>query len=496
MQEVDDRDRHVAGGHPPRRHRPALPATGPRRSRRWPVAALTVSVALLATSCGWFSYGFDAWNSRTSSVENQISPANAATLTEAWRDDNLKGVTSTPAIFGDTMIFGTWDGAVRAVDAETGALKWNTVVTTGASIFGPMVDDSPVLFDNRVFIGDGSGRLHALDFHTGALLWTKVLSPHPEARIFSSPVVADGRLIVGVGSYELVFERPAYTFRGSVVAIDPDDGGELWRFYTSEDDATSGAGASVWSTAAIDHGRKLVYIGVGQAYEEPAGPYTDSLLALNYETGQLAWHRQFTEDDVYRIFKEPINGPDADVGAAPNLFTIGGRDVVGVGDKAGVYSVLDRATGETVWARQLTQGSHLGGVMLTAAVHDGVIYVSSNIMEGSVVDFMDPANRSRTFALDATDGTSIWETDVADASFGALTLANGVLYQPTIPGAYYLFDAADGTIIDTITPFPGAQIGGGASLYDGKLYLPYGMWFFLPATPQPGGVVAYELPAT
>jgi polyvinyl alcohol dehydrogenase (cytochrome) len=450
--------------------------------------------AALVSSCGRFSYGFDAANSRTNITETAISPANAASLVERWRLDGIKGVTSTPAVLGNTVVFGAWDGKVRAVDATDGSVRWATTVTAGIGPTGAMVDDSPLLTDNKVVIGDGAGRLHALDYHTGAPVWTTVLDAHPNARIFSSPVLADGRIIVGVGSYELAFEKPNYTFKGAVVALDPATGAELWRFFTTADAATAGAGASVWSTAAVDTGRKLVYIGVGQSYEEPAGPLTDSLIALDYETGTLVWHRQFTEDDVYRIFKTPINGPDADVGAAPNLFTIGGRDVVGVGDKAGVYSVLDRTTGETVWARQLTVGSHLGGVMLTSAVHNGVIYASSNIMAGSVIDFANPANTSVAFALDADDGSIIWQQPVPRASFGALTLANGVLYQPTITGSFYLLDASDGTILDTLTPMAGAQLGGGASVADGVVFAPYGMWFFLEAAGQQGGLVAYELP--
>jgi outer membrane protein assembly factor BamB len=88
----------------------------------------------------------------------------------------------------------------------------------------------------------------------------------------------------------------------------------------------------------------------------------------------------------------------------------------------------------------------------------------------------------------------IWQTDVPRASFGALTLANGVLYQPTIPGTYYLFDAATGAILDTLTPAAGAQLGSGPSVYDGVVYAPFGMWFFTEASGQQGGLVAYELP--
>lgn len=464
-----------------------------RASRRCLAAAIVVLLVVTATSCGWLSYGFDLANSRTNTSETKIGAANVATLQEKWRVDGLQGVTSTPATDGASVFFGSWDGKVRSVDAVTGASKWATQMTSGGG-FGPMVDDSPALANGLVYIGDGEGRLHALNAATGAIVWTVVLDAHPNARIFSSPIVDRGKIYVGVGSYELAFEQPAYTFKGSIVALDEATGGELWRFSTTNDDAFGGAGASVWSSPAIDKGRKLLYVGVGQSYEEPASQYTDSLLAINTDTGTLAWHRQFTAGDVYRIFKTPINGPDADLGASPNLFTIGGQDVVGIGDKAGVYAVLDRVTGATVWAKQLTSGSHLGGVMLTAAVHDGVIYVSSNNMVGDVTDFANPANTSTTFALNAADGATVWQTPVPAASFGALTLANGLVYQPTITGSYYVINAATGAIVTTLTPKPGAQIGGGITVWDGVVYAPYGFWFFLADPNQQGGLVAFTLP--
>ena len=208
----------------------------------------------------------------------------------------------------------------------------------------------------------------------------------------------------------------------------------------------------------MDRSRGLLFVGTGNTYEEPAAPMSDSLLAIDYTTGQLEWFRQFTAGDVYTIFGTPPQGPDADIGAAPNLFTIDGQDVVGVGDKAGVYAVLDRDTGATVWARQLTPGAHLGGVMMTSAYGGEVIYVGSNVMvEG--FDYDAPINDSVTFALDATDGSILWQTDMEHPSFGALTLANGVLYQPTVNGILYALDASDGSIL--WSEDLGADLGGG-----------------------------------
>jgi len=194
---------------------------------------------------------------------------------------------------------------------------------------------------------------------------------------------------------------------------------------------------------------------------------------------------------VYTIFSSPPQGPDADIGAAPNLFTIDGRDVVGVGDKAGVYAALDRDDGEVVWATQLPTGSHLGGIMTTAAYHDGVLYLASNQWT-NLVDFHAPGNVSTTFALDAATGDIRWQRALPSTVFGALTYANGVVYQPTIDGIVYAFDADDGTTL--WSDAPGADLGSGVSVNNGTVFVPYGFWFFAaPATPN-GGVVAYALP--
>jgi len=454
--------------------------------------ALLAALALTASAC-WVSYGFNGDNTRNAVWESQISSTTAADLNEVWRHDGVDGVTSTPAVYLGSVYFGAWDGTVRSVNAATGAQNWSTQLTSGSGA-GVMVDASPTVYGDQVFTGDGEGGFHALDRTTGAVDWSVQLDSHPQTRIFGSPVVVEGRVIVGVASYELAIPKPDYTFRGAVVALDPASGAELWRTYMTDDDAESGAGVSVWSTAAVDTDRQMIYIGTGNTYEEPAAPRSDALVALDYTTGDIVWLRQFTEGDVYTIFGSPPQGPDADIGAAPNLFVIDGQDVVGVGDKAGVYAALDRDTGDTVWARQLTAGSHLGGVMMTAAYDadagsDGVIYVSSNVMV-NVGDYTDAANSSQTFALDASDGSIIWEVTVPASSFGALTLANGVLFQPTTPGTLYALDTADGSVL--WSEDLGAELGGGVSVFNGTVFAPYGFWFFgSPANPL-GGVVAFQ----
>jgi polyvinyl alcohol dehydrogenase (cytochrome) len=211
-------------------------------------------------------------------------------------------------------------------------------------------------------------------------------------------------------------------------------------------------------------------------------------MAIDYRTGTLQWIRQFTPNDVYTIFGPVTTGPDADIGAAPNLFKIGNRDVVGVGDKAGVYAALDRTTGETVWARKLPTGSHLGGIMTTAAYFDNALYLASNTWTDQI-NFHNAGNVSTTYALNASTGATLWTRALPAPVFGAMTYANGVVFQPTINGTVYALSAATGAILWSAQP--GADLGGGIAVANGRAFVPYGYWFFAsPANPN-GGLVAY-----
>ena len=132
----------------------------------------------------------------------------------------------------------------------------------------------------------------------------------------------------------------------------------------------------MWSSAAVDTDLEMAFIGTGQAYNKPADPKSDSLVAIDYTTGEIVWHQQYTKGDSYTLATGA--GPDFDIGAAPNLFEADGRKLVGVGDKGGSYRAFDRETGKVAWVRPLVAGTALGGVEETTAYADGVIYAVGN----------------------------------------------------------------------------------------------------------------------
>jgi len=445
------------------------------------------ATATAAVADEWPVFNHDHQNSRNNTAETTLSPDNVGQLVPRWRFDGLSAVTSTPAVVDGVVYFGDWSGVFHALRTSDGMEIWSRQL-------GQRITPSPLVAGDRVYTSESTGMFFALNRETGETIWTTTLDDQPHTSIDSSPALAGHVIVIGISSYETALQLSDYTFRGSIVGVEVGTGQLLWRVYTTENDATAGAGVSVWSSAAVDDARKLIFIGTGQTYEQPASPRGDSVIAIHYETGEVAWVHQFTKDDVFTI---PARGPgpDADVGASPNLFSIGSRDVVGAGDKKGMYHVLDRDTGDTVWEVQLTRGSPLGGVMVTAAVSDGVIYVNSNKWQafGFVTTGMhSPLDTSSTFALDARDGTVLWETPMPAPMFGALSVANGVVYHGTIEGTVHALSAKDGT--ELWHDKPGGDIGSGFSVTGGTLYVGRGVWFFTQPPMPNGGLVAYGLP--
>ncbi|MFW5876192.1 MAG: PQQ-binding-like beta-propeller repeat protein [Myxococcota bacterium] len=447
-----------------------------------------------ASPSAWCEFGRDPENSRNNQVETAISKDTVDQLELAWEYPDPSsgesfGVTSTPMVAGDTVYIGTWQNDVVALNASTGAERWRTDVEA-------VVDSTLAVTADRVYASDGAGFVHALSRRSGERLWeTRVDDSSNSLHLYSSPrYIEDANLIVvGVASLEVVGGQADYSFRGSVVALDADSGDQAWQVYLTEGNETSGTGVSVWSTAAIDAERNLIFIGTGQNYEPPASPHSDALVAIDYEAGEHVWTRQFTEDDVFVIFGDDTQiGPDYDVGASPNLYQIGDRDVVGVADKRGVYSTLDRDTGETVWAEMLGPGSSLGGVMSTAVYDEGNIYVASNEYEGGMEDFAAEGNVAHLYSLDAATGDPNWTVDIPTPNFGALTMANGVLFVGTVGGEVFAVDPANGDTLWMVDDLE--DVGGGVSVADGTLFVPHGFTFFGTAGTTPGGLRAYRLP--
>lgn len=155
--------------------------------------------------------------------------------------------------------------------------------------------------------------------------------------------------------------------------------------------------------------------------------------------------------------------------------------MVAVGSKAGIYKAFDRVTGEVVWETHLGGASPIGGVMVSGAMADGILYTASN--NGGTVE---------TRALSMDSGATLWSRSLEGMSFGNLVLAGGVLLQSTLNGEVHALDGATGRLLHRLQ-LPGSP-GGGFSVAGDTVLIGYGWaWNSDVQEPDEGGLVALQL---
>jgi polyvinyl alcohol dehydrogenase (cytochrome) len=345
----------------------------------------------------WPEHGFDLSNHAYNFRERIVRASTASHLRTKWVFAVNEMVPTTPAVVDGIVYFGTWEGVLYAVDAQTGQKLWSfdaRALVGDESAWkkrGIGIRSGITVNNGRVYFGDTAGYLLVCDAKTGALIWRKRLDDHPHVRVFSAAKVFEGRIYIGVSSLEESAIRidpqyNGYTFRGSMLCLKAETGDEIWRFYTiakaptqigtkeGERPVFGPAGASVWATPTLDTGRRLVYIATGNAYSGPKEVLTraEAVLALDMDTGQVRWELQARPggDDIYtneRLAGED-EGPDLDFGQSPILF--GGSSEnqwLACGQKSGWMYLLDPGTGTRIWQTKVGAGGGLGGLEFGSA---------------------------------------------------------------------------------------------------------------------------------
>ena len=302
----------------------------------------------------WLTYNGDYMSQRYSRLD-QITPDNVTNLELKWILQNqvFGAWQSNPIIVDGVMYVTERPNTVMAVDAITGRVFWkfrhtpseNARVCCGANNRGVAV------LDDRVFMGTLDARLIALDRINGQPLWNaEVADVNLAYSVTMAPLVVKDKIIVGVGGGE-------YGIRGYVAAFDAETGEQAWKTYTIpgpgepghdswEGDDWEHGGASVWITGSFDPELNLTYWGVGNpgpdwnAGQRPGDNlFSDSVIALDADTGELEWYFQFTPNDGY----------DYDSVQVPVLADMVWRGepkkVMMWANRNGYFYVLDRVTG-------------------------------------------------------------------------------------------------------------------------------------------------------
>jgi polyvinyl alcohol dehydrogenase (cytochrome) len=270
----------------------------------------------------------------------------------------------------------------------------------------------------------------------------------------------------------------------------------------------------------VDQATGLLYVATGNNYTVPAGvcqtpvqtgctppaanDYLDSILGLNLRTGAVAWARKTLTADAWRAASP--SGPDYDFGSGPNLYTatVNGQasDLLGVGQKSGIYWALNPATGAVVWKTQVGPGATDGGIQWGSATDGTRVYAAiSDFPQHTPYTITSASGQTSTIAggswsaLDAATGKILWQTADPQGApdMGFVSTANGVVYGGSDTAAgdtMYALNASNGAI-EWGFPSGGAVISG-AAIVNGSVY--WGSGYYIPTGVSNNQLYAFSLP--
>jgi outer membrane protein assembly factor BamB len=325
------------------------------------------------------------------SGDGHLYALDAGSGRERWRASLGGAVASSPAVRDGTVFATSRERSVTALDLVTGAVRWR--FETGPDLpFAWGWDfwlSSPAVSNGTVYVGSGDGRLYALDARTGRRLW----SAQTGGRVRSSPAVADG--VVYAGSMD-----------GKLYALDAATGKEVWVFEAegaSLDSQKFGFDrTSIVSSPAVT--ADLVFVGSRDAH----------LYAVDRKSGRQRW------SVAHKI--DYMKGEPAVSWVLGSPAFSDGRVFVGSSDGRFFHAV--RAdTGEEVWRFKTP-----GNVLSSAALSGGRLFFGGE--EGHL------------FALDATTGTELWRFRTGGAVISSPAVGGAVVYVGSDDGRLYALATA------------------------------------------------------
>jgi polyvinyl alcohol dehydrogenase (cytochrome) len=247
----------------------------------------------------------------------------------------------------------------------------------------------------------------------------------------------------------------------------------------------------------VDASRHLIYVGTGDASTYPAPPTSDAILALEMQTGKVAWSQQIYKNDSFIVGCEgagrtencpKVVGPDWDIPMSPMLKQLaGGRTLIVFGTKPGEILALDAdRQGEQVWRVDPENGSansHIeaaNGSALRAAVWGGAVddryaYVGSSAGGIAAVQLSDGQRKWRT-TLNSTAENKITHT-------APVTVIPGVVFAAGTDGKLWALASRDGHVLwdfdtarrfDTVNSVPshgGSIVSTGPTVAGGMLFV-------------------------
>jgi alcohol dehydrogenase (cytochrome c) len=497
-----------------------VPPTGPLPNRSIAVPPVTRADLLKPAGRTWLSYHGDYSGKRHSDVA-QIDRGNVARLRRAWVTEvnpqylanrriggpaatatpvpqgpgrtgsgsgaaGMRAIRSSP-IFHDGVLYYTLGQNAYAVDARTGKQIWHYI----ANVSGGLSNRGLGIHGDTLFM-TANGGLTAIDAKTGVEKWRRNIGG---AVAPNAPMVVKNHVFTISGS-------DGGTGRSWIEARDVETGERQWIWYVSPFPGQPGAetwpsaaamamGAGTpWQPLSYDPELNLIFFGTGNPYPMKDGRtrmgdnlYTSSIVALDADTGKLAWHFQMTPHDdhdydgnqITMLFDKVVKGKR--------------RKLLGVLGRGGFVFVVDRTTGENLVSEKIFpevnwtshnrpngtpepdmhKSPQAGGVLVfpssegvtnypapaynpqTGLMYSNVVKSWSLFYTAGESFFGDFRTSLRAF--DPDTGKTVWAHDYIEpygihARYpGVLSTAGGLLFTGDVSGNFVAFDAKTGKIV-------------------------------------------------
>lgn len=480
----------------------------------------------------WPTYNGDYSGQRFSPLQ-QINQDTIHSLALAWAfptglvngGGNIYSIKGTPLMV-DGIVYFTMPDHVWAVDAQTGREIWHY---EWASKGGIHIGNRGVgIYRNWLFFETPDDHLVSLDKDTGKFRWSREIADlDQEYFSTAAPLVIGNHLIVGVGGDSL--DVAAY-----LEARDPETGEVQWHFNVNPKpgepgfetwpnaEAAAHGGGMTWLSGTYDPELNLYYFGTGNPNPVYAGQsrkgdnlYTASIIALNPDTGKMAWNFQASPHDTH----------DWDAVETPVLIDgqIDGQKhkLIAQASRNGYFFVLDRTNGKNIltvpfvnlnWSKGTnSKGQPVGdpakfaktdGVLVAPAVaatnwpppsfdpDTGLFYVNATegFREWYLTDTSDNPEGYGGYtqelwsqmvlkAIDYRSGKVRWShaySSDASGSPGVLTTAGNLLFSGDVTGHFIAFDPETGKILWHVGL--GTNVSNGPMSYelDGRQYVVVG----------------------
>jgi alcohol dehydrogenase (cytochrome c) len=466
----------------------------------------------LANASRWLVHSGD-YSSKRHSPLTQITPANAGELAALWTfqtgvvagNNSITKFEATPVVIDGVLYVTGVNNYAWAIDARTGRQIWRyqRPLPQGLKVCCGPVNRGFAVYRDRLFTTTLDAHLVAHDMKTGKPIWDVELADFTLGYASTvTPLVVKDTLIVGMAGGE-------YATRGFLDAYDLETGKRVWRFWTIPEPGEPGGdswppgqyergGGPTWITGSYDPELNLVYWGTGNPNPDFFGDnrkgdnlYTDSVVALDADTGTLRWHFQYTPHDEHDWDSNQIQ-------VLADL-TIGGRlrKTLITANRNGFFYVLDRASGAfiqakpyvtTTWAKEVDAAGRpielpdqrptaagtttcpdlAGGGSFTSPSFDpslGLFFVSARETcqiytsaaprpDYQLGDFAmggTSRNREGTGALRAIDPVTLerkWEVPYAGPSYsGVLSTASGLVFAGDHDGTLMAVNSRTGDVL-------------------------------------------------